>query len=141
MKYFRFKTVAKDFTTLEPVIPPDIVSYRYNDTLIGVNISDSQEFLAQQHAECEVSEVTFAEIESELKSCRLYHDIDDIVKTMIHNKYTLDDEIKLLKLEKTDPVYVEYQSYVDSCRAIGSGLKVERGLKQPIESPQVPQEP
>jgi len=129
MKYFRYKTVVKDFTTLEPVIPPDIVSYRYNDTLIGVDIEDSEEFLTQQHPECEVTEVTFAEIESELKSCRLYHDIDDIVKTMVHNKYTLDDEIKLLKLDKADPVYVEYQNYVDSCRAIGTNMKIERGLK------------
>jgi len=131
MKYFRYKTVAKDFTTLEPVIPPDIVSYRYNDTLIGVDIEDSEEFLTQQHPECEVTEVTFAEIESELKSCRLYHDIDDIVKTMIHNRYSLDDEIKLLKLDKADPVYVEYQNYVDSCRAIAINMKIERGLKLP----------
>lgn len=130
MKYFLFQKVVKDFTTLEPVIPPEVTSIRYNDTLIGVNISDSQEFLAQQHAECEVSEVTFAEVVNELKECRMYHDIDEIVKTMIHNRYTLDDEIKLLKLDKTDPVYIEYQNYVDSCRAIGTNIKIERGLKQ-----------
>jgi len=129
MKYFRYKTVAKDFTTFGLVISPDVVSYLYSDTLAGVEVTDSKEFLTNQHPECEVTEVTFAEIVSELKSCRHYHDIDEIVKTMIHNKYTIDDEIKLLKLDKADPVYVEYQNHVDSCRAIGINMKIERGLK------------
>ena len=130
MKYFLFQKVVKDFTTLEPVIPLGVVSVRYNDTLIGVDIQDTGEFLTQQHPECEVVEVTFAEIVSELKESRMYHDIDEIVKTMIHNRYSLDDEIKLLKLDKADPVYVEYQAFVDSCRAIGRNMKIERGLRQ-----------
>ncbi len=130
MKYFLFQKVVKDFTTLEPVIPPEVTSIRYNDTLIGVDIQDTGEFLTQQHPECEVTEVTFAEIVSELKNCRQYHDIDEIVKTMVHNRYSLDDEIKLLKLDKADPVYVEYQAFVDNCRAIGRGLEIERGLRQ-----------
>jgi len=131
MKYFRYKTVVKDFTTLEPVIPPEVTSIRYNDTLIGVDIQDTQEFLTNQHPECEVTEVTFAEIESELKSCRLYHDIDDIVKTMIHNRYTMDDEIKLIKMGIEHPEYIEYQAFVNSCREIGRNMKIERGLKLP----------
>ena len=129
MKYFRFKEVVKDFTTLEPVISPNVESVRYSDSLIGVDIEDTQEFLEQQHSECEVTEVTFQEIESELKQSRMYHDIDEIVKTMIHNRYSFDDEIKLIKMGVEHPEYVEYQAFVDNCRAIGRGLKVERGLK------------
>lgn len=130
MKYFLYQRVVKDFTTLEPVVPPGVVSHRYNDTLIGVDIQDAQEFLTQQHPECEVVEVSFQEIESELKQSRMYHDIDEIVKTMIHNRYTLDDEIKLIKMGIEHPEYIEYQAFVDNCRAIGRGLKVERGLKE-----------
>jgi len=130
MKYFRFKSVVKDFTTLTIVVPNGVDSFLYSETLAGVKIEDSKEFLTQQHSECEVTEVTFEEIISELKSCRQYHDIDEIVRTMIHNRYTLDDEIKLLKLDKADSVYVEYQNHVDECRAYGSAMKIERGLKQ-----------
>lgn len=130
MKYFLFQKVVKDFTTLEPVIPLGVVSVRYNDTLIGVDIQDTGEFLTQQHPECGVTEVTFEEIVSELKSCRQYHDIDDIVRTMIHNRYTLDDEIKLIKMGVEHPEYIEYQAFVNSCREIGRNMKIERGLRQ-----------
>ena len=130
MKYFKFRSVTTDFTTLSIVIPYDTVAYQYTETLAGVDIADSEEFLAQQHPECEVTELTFQEVESELKECRLCRDIDEIVKTMIHNRYSLDDEIKLLKLDKLDSEFIEYQSYVASCRSFGRGMKVERGLKQ-----------
>lgn len=129
MKYFAYETVPTEVTTLDVVIPTGINSYRYNEHLIGVDIESVEEFLSMQHPECNVAEVQFAEIESQLKQCRLYKDIDDIVKTMIHNVYTLDDEIKLLKLDKADPEYVAYQTYVDACRATGRQMKIERGLK------------
>ena len=132
MKYFRFKSVVKDFTTLTIVVPNGVDSFLYSDTLAGVKIEDSKEFLSNQHPECEVTEVTFEEIESELKQSRMYHDIDEIVRTMIHNRYTLDDEIKLIKMGVEHPEYIEYQAFVDNCRAIGRGLKVERGLKKAL---------
>jgi len=130
MKYFRFKNVVKNFTTLTIQVSVGVESFLYSETLAGVKIEDLEEFLTQQHPECEVTEVTFEEIVSELKSCRQYHDIDEIVKTMVHNRYTLDDEIKMLKLDKADPVYIEYQAFVDSCREIGRNMKGERGLRQ-----------
>jgi len=131
MKYFRYKTVVKDFTTLGLVISPDVVSYLYSDTLAGVEVTDSKEFLANQHKECEVTELTFEEAKPELESCRMFYDINKIVQKLIANKYEIADEIKLLKLDKADPVYVEYQNHVDSCRAIGINMKIERGLKLP----------
>ena len=130
MKYFLYRKALKDFTTLEPVISPNVESVRYSDSLIGVDIEDTQEFLEQQHSECEVTEVTFQEIESELKQSRMYHDIDEIVKTMIHNRYSFDDEIKLIKMGVEHPEYVEYQAFINSCRAIGRNMKIERGLRQ-----------
>ena len=130
MKYFRFKSVVKDFTTLTIVIPNGVESFLYSDTLAGVKIEDSKEFLTNQHPECEVVEVTFAEIVSELKESRMYHDIDEIVKTMIHNRYTMDDEIKLIKMGIEHPEYIAYQAYVDECRAYGSAMKIDKGMKQ-----------
>ena len=130
MKYFRFKSVVKDFTTLTIQVPNGVESFLYSETLAGVKIEDSKEFLENQRTECEVTEVTFEEIVSELKSCRQYHDIDEIVKTMIHNRYTMDDEIKLIKMGVEHPECVEYQAFVNSCREIGRNMKVERGLKE-----------
>ena len=130
MKYFRFKSVVKDFTTLTIVVPVGVDSFLYSETLAGVKIEDSKEFLENQRTECEVTEVTFEEIVSELKQSRMYHDIDEIVKTMIHNRYTMDDEIKLIKMGVEHPEYIAYQAYVDECRAYGSAMKIERGLKQ-----------
>ena len=130
MKYFRFKSVVKDFTTLTIVVPNGVDSFLYSDTLAGVRIDGSKEFLAHQHKECGVTEVTFEEIVSELKECRQYHDIDEIVKTMIHNRYTMDDEIKLIKMGIEHPEYIEYQAYVDECRAYGSAMKIDKGMKQ-----------
>jgi len=131
MKYFRYKTVAKDFTTLGLVISPDVVSYLYSDTLAGVEVTDSKEFLANQHKECEVTELTFEEAKPELESCRMFYDINKIVQKLIANKFEIADEIKFLKLPEDNPDRVEYQKYVDVCRLIGRNLKIEKGLKLP----------
>lgn len=131
MKYFRYKTVVKDFTTLSLVISPDVVSYLYSDTLAGVGVTDSEEFLVQQHKECEVIELTFEEAKPELESCRMFHDISKIVQKLIADKFEIADEIKFLKLPEDNPDRVEYQKYVDVCRLIGRNLKIEKGLKLP----------
>lgn len=130
MKYFRFKSVTTDFTTLSIVIPPDTVAYQYTENLAGVDIDDTAAFLAQQHPECEVTEVTFQEVESELKECRMFHDINSIVQRMIAERYSISDEIKMVKLPEDNPERVTYQAYVDDCRAYGRAMKVERGLIQ-----------
>ena len=128
MKYFKFRSVTTDFTTLSIVIPYDTVAYQYTETLAGVDIADSEAFLAQQHPECEVTELTFQDVESELKECRMFHDIDAIVQKLIAEEYSIPDEIKMVKLAVDHPERVTYQTYVDECRAYGRAMKVERGL-------------
>ena len=130
MKYFRFKSVVTEYTTLSIVIPDGVTSYQYTETLAGVDITDSEAFLAQQHPECEVTEVTFQEVEQELKECRMFHDINAIVQRMIAERYSIPDEIKMVKLAVDHPERVVYQTYVDECRAYGRAMKAERGLIQ-----------
>ena len=86
MKYFKHKAVVTEYTTLSLVVPDGVVTYQYTETLAGVDIADSEEFLAQQHPECEVTELTFQDVESELKECRLYRDIDESAAKTILNK-------------------------------------------------------
>ena len=128
MKYFRYKPVVTEYTTLSLVVPDGVVAYQYTETLAGVDIADSEEFLAQQHPECEVTELTFQEVESELKECRMFHDINAIVQRMIAERYSIPDEIKMVKLPIDHPERVAYQNYVDECRAYGRTMKVQRGL-------------
>ena len=128
MKYFRYKAVVTEYTTLSLVVPDGVVAYQYTETLAGVDITDSQEFLAQQHPECEVTELTFQDVENELKECRMFHDISAIVQKLIAEKYSIPDEIKMVKLAVDHPERVAYQTYVDECRAYGRAMKVERGL-------------
>lgn len=130
MKYFRFrKFVVDDFTTLSLEVPPNVMSIQYHDELIGVDIADSEEILLFQHPECEVTEQTFEEVEAELKNTHFYRDINQIVKTLIKNKYPIEEEISLLKREKDDPEYIAYEQYVEDCRQIGNALKIDKGLK------------
>lgn len=132
MKYFRHRPYYEDaFNTHTIEIPPGVHVYHYHPELLGVDIQteDVEGFLTFQHPKCEVTEQTFEEVETELKSCRFYHDINEIVKTLIKNKYTVEDEIRMLKLERDNPEYMTYEKYVDDCRAIGSKMKIEKGLK------------
>ena len=128
MKYFRYKAVVTEYTTLSLVVPDGVVAYQYTETLAGVDIADSEAFLAQQHPECEVTELTFQDVESELKECRMFHDINAIVQRMIAERYSIPDEIKMVKLPIDHPERVAYQNYVDECRAYGRTMKVQRGL-------------
>ena len=128
MKYFRYKPVVTEYTTLSLVVPDGVVAYQYTENLAGVDIADSEAFLAQQHPECEVTEQTFQDVESELKECRMFHDINAIVQRMIAERYSIPDEIKMVKLPIEHPERVAYQNYVDECRAYGRTMKVQRGL-------------
>ena len=128
MKYFRYKAVVTEYTTLSLVVPDGVVAYQYTENLAGVDIADSEAFLAQQHPECEVSEQIFQDVESELKECRMFHDINAIVQRMIAERYSIPDEIKMVKLPIDHPERVAYQNYVDECRAYGRTMKVQRGL-------------
>ena len=128
MKYFRYKPVVTEYTTLSLVVPDGVVAYQYTENLAGVDIADSEAFLAQQHPECEVTELTFQDVESELKECRMFHDINAIVQRMIAERYSIPDEIKMVKLPIDHPERVAYQNYVDECRAYGRTMKVQRGL-------------
>jgi len=132
MKYFRHRPFYEDaFNTHTIQFAPNMRAYHYHPELVGVELTDEQveEFLMFQHPECEVTEQTFEEVEAELKSCRFYHDINEIVKTLIKNKYSVEDEIRMLKLERNDPEYIAYEQYVEDCRSLGSTMKIEKGLK------------
>jgi hypothetical protein len=131
MKYFRFRKYIVDaYTTWSIETPPNAKVIYYHDELAGVEIDDAQEILLFQHPECDVTEQTYADVELELKSSFHYASINEIVKKLIKNKYSIEEEISMLKKDKTDAEYLSYEQFVNDCRALGTSMKIEKGLKQ-----------
>ena len=145
MKYFLSKTVAIEFTTLSFVAPhssvndgpAEIVHYCFDrggeKELHGIDYQgelDVQTILDLQHSECEVEEVPFATVEQRLKDCRFALEINDQTIASIRSRYSVDDELKVMKQDKTDAQYVEMMAWIDSCRSAGNAKKVALGLLQ-----------
>lgn len=144
MKYFLSKTVTTEFTTLSFVAPPSsinddsgIVHYCFDrndeNELHGIEYQgelDVQTILDLQHSECEVEEVPFADVEQRLKECRFATEINEQTVASIRSHYSIDDELKVMKLDKTDQQYVDMMACIDNCRADGNTKKVALGLVQ-----------
>jgi len=143
MKYFLSKTVTTEFTTLSFVAPHSsvidgpgaIIHFCFDRTgekeLHGIDYQgelDVQTILDLQSSECEVEEVQFADIEQRLKECRFSSEINDQTIAVIRSRYSVDDELKVMKLDKTDAQYIEMMAWIDSCRADGNAKKVALGL-------------
>ena len=142
MKYFLSKTVETEFTTLSFVAPPSsindesgIIHFCFDRTveneLHGIEYQgelDVQTILDLQPSECEVEEVTFASVEQRLKDCRFASAINDETVVAIRSRFSIDDELKIMKLEKTDAQYVDMMAWIESCRVDGTAKKVALGL-------------
>jgi len=145
MKYFLSKFVTTELTTLSFVAPHSsvidgpgaIIHFCFDRTgeneLHGIGSQgelDVQIILDLQHSECEVEEVTFASVEQRLKECRFATEINEQTVTSIRSHYSVDDELKVMKLDKTDQQYVDMMVCIDNCRADGNAKKVALGLVQ-----------
>lgn len=142
MKYFKCKKVLTGGELYGLVAPTFIfnapsVTHHFYDPLDGdieihgmdITQEEVADFIALQHACCEVEQVEFAEIESKLKSCRAYKEIDDRTVTNIRNRYDINRELSIIKLGTSDDQYIEMQAYIDQCRAAGRATKVAMGLR------------
>jgi hypothetical protein len=100
----------------------------------GMDITQEEvaDFIALQHECCQVEQVEFAQIVAQLKSCRIYREINDRTVSRIREVYDMNTELSLMKLEKTDPIYVAMVEYIALCRGEGTAQKVALGLKLPV---------
>lgn len=93
----------------------------------------AENFLSRQHAECEAVQVSFAEVEQEIKNSRAYHNVNEFVKNKIRERYSNEDEIKLVNLALADAdnaEYLAYRAYVTECREMGNAQKAAMGMKE-----------
>ena len=131
MKYIKAKRITTATTTLSlrPIDKEALICYESgDDEFYGVDVTDVEAFLAVQDPAVEAVEVSYGDIEPVLKASRLLRDINDITKARIAERYSIADEIKMLKLSETDSERVIYQTYVDACRGEGRTKKRELGL-------------
>ena len=132
MRYFKAKKVITEFTTLSfgsTNQEDKIIHYDELDEVeyLGVDSADV-DILAKQPAEIEAVELTFAEIKPILDNCRMMIEYNSIIERKIAEKYSIPQEIKMLKLSVTDETRIAYQSYVDECKAEVRPSKLAMGL-------------
>lgn len=135
MRYFKAKKVVTEYTTLSfgsSNQEDKIIHYDEIDGVeyLGVDSADANALLAQQPAEIEAAEITFAEVKPILDNCKMMKDYNTIIEQKIAEKYSIPQEIKMLKLSTTDTNRMAYQAYVDSCKAEVRPMKLEKGLVQ-----------
>lgn len=144
-KYFKSKVVVTADTTLQ-FIPPKAdpmtplatpthyLLHRDGDEEVHVvDCADDAQVsavLAAQHPECQVELQDFSFIENALKESRFYRAIDEEVVTAIRAKYSIDDELRIMKLTKTSAEYVAMVDHINACRLAGDAKKTTLGLKQ-----------
>lgn len=144
MIYLTAKRIEKDDNIISLQLPNNAdgapASYMYNrdefgNELHGVDCTqdDVAAILAMQDPECEVTQVLHAEIESTLKACRWYHEIDARVVAKIKQCYDINRELSIVKLGSDHADYIAMQAYIEQCRAEGDVEKHSIGLKLPEE--------
>jgi hypothetical protein len=133
MRYFKAKKVITEFTTLSfgsTNQEDKIIHYDEIDEVeyLGVESADVEGLLAKQPAEIEAVEINFAEAKPILDNCRMMKDYNTIIEGKIAEKYSIPQEIKMLKLSATDATRIAYQSYIDEWKAEVRPSKLAMGL-------------
>jgi len=144
MKYFISKIVKTEFSTLSFVSPkevatgePSIVHLAFDrigdEELHGIDYQgelDVQVILDMQHPECQVEEVTFDTVADRLKECRFAKEINEQTVSNIRSKYSVDTELKIMKMDPASADYEVMIAWIESCRAEGTAGKIALGIKQ-----------
>lgn len=119
-KYFTYTPVKDSLTTHE------FVGDKVNRFDGGV-VSVEEENLFQQPAIIMAKEISldmFKELVAgsrQIKRCRAF------VAEKIALKYSVADEIAMLKRDANDPKRVEYEAYVTECKQLGNEMKAAIG--------------
>ncbi len=128
MYYYKYKEVIKDYTTYSIVVDEDNKMIKYADGYCGTaNLID----MNKQHSECEITQLFFDDIKLILENCNHMKMINNQIVHEIRLKYSIDEELKLVKkalTNSTDEEYLEMQRYIDNIKSIYNVTKKEMGL-------------
>ena len=128
MYYYNVNEIVKDFTTYSIVVDENNKLIKYSDGYYGTaKLID----MSKQHEECQIIKVEYNDIKSMLDNCNHMKMINNQIVFEIRQKYSVDDEMKLIKKALINPLdeeYLEMQKYIDNIKSIYNVTKKEMGL-------------
>lgn len=136
VKYIEYKKVTDEFTTHQfRGGSEDVVVTEFTGNEVPVNIvsivaakeSDIDELVASQNPLIECKEIVYAEFKALVKNSIQIANINRQVKEEIAVKYSIEDEIAMLKKDNNDTKRVAYEAYVKKCIEKGDVLKSNLG--------------
>ncbi len=119
-KYFEFIPVKDSYTTHEFV--GDKVN-RFDGGIVSV----LEENLSVQPAIIKAKEISVEEFKERVSSSRQINRCRAFVAEKIAEKYSVADEISMLRKDSTDPKRVAYETYVQECKSAGDEMKAALG--------------
>lgn len=129
--YVKFTKVQDEFTTYEFRGGDDLVKVNHFDvdvvSLESENEDAIADLIANQDERINCVEITKEEFKELVKDSAQINRIRNVVKERIASKYSVADEIAMLKKDDTNEKRVAYESYVTECIAVGDELKSNVG--------------
>ena len=130
-KYVKFERVTSLVTVYEFRGGNEDVKVNYFDVTVVSIESESEiainELIASQPPSINCVEITKEEFKEIVKDSAQIERIRTVVKERIASKYSIADEIALMKRDSTDKKRVDYEAYVKECIKKGDALKSEFG--------------
>jgi hypothetical protein len=126
-KYVKFTKVQDEFTTHEFRGGDDEVKVNHFDVDVVSIESDNEdaiyEVITSQDERINCQEITKDEFKEIVKNSAQIERIRTIVKERITSKYSIADEIAMMKRDESDAKRVEYEAFVSESIAKGDELK------------------
>jgi hypothetical protein len=130
-KYVKFEKVETEYTVLS--FRGGIEDGKVNHFDIDVvsleakSESDIDALVASQDARIACEYITRDEFKELVRDSMQLCRIREVVATEIAKRYSVADEIAMIKRDASDEKRVAYETYVQECVALGYGLKAEIG--------------
>lgn len=130
-KYVKFQELKNEFTTIAFAVVGDCnaVAHMFSEPIVSIEgeESDIDALVAAQDPRIECVYISHAEFKEIATSSKQLKRIRDVIAQEIAKRYSVADEVALLKRDAADPKRVAYEAYVAECKAIGDALKAEIG--------------
>lgn len=125
--YVEFTKVTDEFTTYEFRGGSEDVKVNYFDVNVVSIEADNEntiyELITSQDERINCHEITKDEFKELVKNSAQIERIRTIIKERIASKYSIADEIAMMKRDENDAKRVEYEVFVEECKLVGENLK------------------
>lgn len=130
-KYVKFEKVTDDVTTYEFRGGNEDVKVNYFDVAVVSIESENEiainELIASQAPQINCQEITKEEFKELVKDSGQLKRIRKIVKEKIALKYSIEDELALIKKDTSDAEMLQYELHIKECIDLGNSLKQDIG--------------